>query len=73
MRHLLLETSNETRSKAALDLQFTRTNELEDEIALLTTKLSTLSTELQSSKQEAAHWNAVVKQHLSTIDELNCR
>lgn len=74
MRHLALEaTSNENGSKASLDLHLSRSNELEDEVALLNSKTLGLSSELHRVQQEAAYWRSLAHQHLATIEELNIR
>lgn len=73
MRHLALEVNGDASSKVSLDKQLTRSNELEDEVTLLNSKVSLLSSKLLKTQQESTYWNSVVQQHLATIEELNTR
>ncbi|KAE8749543.1 hypothetical protein FOCC_FOCC003808 [Frankliniella occidentalis] len=73
MRQLSLEVNGENYSKASLNLHLMRSNELEDEVALLKAKVQAQSSELQQKQQEASYWRSAVQQHLSCIEDLNNR
>ncbi|XP_034245100.1 centrosomal protein of 290 kDa-like isoform X2 [Thrips palmi] len=72
-RHLTLEANADINSKTCLDSHLARTNELEDDVALLKAKVSSLLTEVQNKQQDASYWSSVAQQHLSTIEDLNIK
>lgn len=72
-RHLALEANSDLNSKTYLDSHLARTNELEDDVALLKARVLSLSTEVQKKQQDASYWSSVAQQHLSTIEDLNIK
>ncbi|KAK3922678.1 Centrosomal protein of 290 kDa [Frankliniella fusca] len=73
MRQLTLNINGENNCKETLNLHLIRSNELEDEVSLLKSKVLTLSSELQQKQQEASYWKSASQQHLGTIEDLNNR
>jgi hypothetical protein len=56
--------------KAALEQYFLQVHSLEDELSDLRTKVSSLESQLQASRQEAVRWRILANDRLETMQKL---